>query len=62
MSKKFYYLDEDKYLAIGHLFQKQSEEDFVLLNSFGDFSDIARWNSKYNTIVFVSVPTKSLYK
>ena len=52
---KFVFITREQYEQIGQMFEKRDPSEHLKLRSFGEFSDIASYSPKYDTIVFNTV-------
>ena len=59
---KFFYVNREQLDEIGALLDKQSDRDFILLQRGEKFSDVVKYNRKYDTAVFLTVTNESLRK
>jgi len=59
---KFFYINKRQLLEVQSLLNKQSESDFVVLQQGDKFSDVVKYNSKYDTAVFLTVSNDKLYR
>ena len=57
---KFFYVNREQLDCIHCLLEKQSEKEFVMLQHGDKFSDVVKYNSKYDTAVFLTVSNDSL--
>lgn len=58
---KFFYVDRKQLNEIQSLIDKQSEEDLIILQTGERFSDVVKYNSKYDTVVFLTMSNDSLF-
>lgn len=59
---KFFYINRKQLLEVESLLDKQSECDFVVLQQGDKFSDVVKYNPKYDTAVFLTVSNEKLYR
>lgn len=57
---KFFYINREQLEEIAALLDKQSDHDFIVLQQGEKFSDVVKYNSKYDTAVFLTVSNQSL--
>ena len=57
---KFYYINREQLREVESLLNKQSERDVVVLQRGEKFSDVVKYNGKYDTAVFLTVSNSSL--
>lgn len=55
MAKKFVFITREQYEEIGKLFANRDPNERLTLRTFGDFSDIASYSPKYDTVVFNTI-------
>lgn len=59
---KFFYINREQLDEIAALLDKQSDRDFIVLQQGEKFSDVVKYNSKYDTAVFLTVSNESLHR
>lgn len=57
---KFFYINREQLDEIAALLDKQSDQDYIVLQQGDKFSDVVKYNSKYDTAVFLTVSNDSL--
>ena len=57
---KFFYINREQLDEIAALLDKQSDRDYILLQQGDKFSDVVKYNSKYDTAVFLTVSNDTL--
>lgn len=60
MNTKFYTLEEDQVFNIRKLFARANDNEYFVLNSFKNLSDIVQYSSKYQNVHIITVPTDKL--
>lgn len=58
---KFFYATESQLKQINQLMDLKKRDDYVVLQMSEHFTDIVKYNDKFDTVVFLTVPTKSLF-
>lgn len=60
MANKFIYITPKQYREIGQLFEAKDPENKLVLRTYGEFSDIAVYSEKYDTMVFTTLHSNQL--
>lgn len=60
MKGKFYFIRKRDIDKLRQLFESKDTDLKVVLNQFGDFSDVAAYSEKYDTVVFTTVKSDTI--
>lgn len=62
MTSKFFYINRRDLDKLHQLFESKDPELKLVLNEYGDYSDVATYAPKYDTVVFTSTKTSQVRK